>query len=176
MDFFKKHKGHLLVSSAILISLSIFLLREKLVYLQSLGYFGIFLLSLIGNATIVLPMPAILTAFVGGAFLNPFLVGVVSSLGATIGELTGYYAGVGGKEFVTNDKRVKKVEGWMQKYGLWTLFVLAVIPNPAFDLAGIVAGATKVPVYKYFFVVWAGKLIKFLTIAYLGAGMNLFSK
>lgn len=170
MELFKKYKGYILVFLIVLISVSIFFLRDKLVYLQSLGYFGIFLLSAIGNATIVLPVPAILTAFVGGAFLNPLLVGIVASFGATIGELTGYYAGVGGKEFVKKDKRIQKVEKWMEKYGLWTLFVLAVIPNPAFDLAGIVAGATKVPVYKYFLIVWMGKFIKFVSISYLGAG------
>ena len=57
----------------------------------------------------------------------------------------------------------------MDKFGLWALFVLAAIPNPFFDLAGIVAGATEVPIYKYLIVVWFGKLIKFSAFAYLGA-------
>jgi uncharacterized membrane protein YdjX (TVP38/TMEM64 family) len=52
---------------------------------------------------------------------------------------------------------------------LWTLFVLAVIPNPLFDLAGIVAGATKIPIYKYFIVVALGKIVKFGVFSYLGA-------
>jgi uncharacterized membrane protein YdjX (TVP38/TMEM64 family) len=65
----------------------------------------------------------------------------------------------------------------MDKYGLWALFVLAVVPNPLFDIAGIIAGATKIPVYKYFLVVSLGKLVKFVTISYLGAGsVNLIEK
>jgi len=98
-------------------------------------------------------------------------------LGATIGELTGYLAGIGGGVIIEKDPRVGKVKKWMEKYGLWTLFVLAVIPNPLFDLAGIVAGATKVPVYKYFLVVWLGKFVKFVSISFLGAGsINLIDR
>lgn len=173
----KKYKKFLYVGSVVVLSILIFVFREKLIYLQNLGYLGVFLISLIGNATIILPVPAFLTTFVGGAFLNPLIVAVVSSFGATLGELTGYMAGIGGKEFVKSDPRIKKIEKWMKKYGLWTIFVLAAIPNPAFDLAGIVAGATKVPVYKYLIIVWAGKFIKFLAIAYLGAGsFDVFAK
>jgi uncharacterized membrane protein YdjX (TVP38/TMEM64 family) len=165
----KEYRKYVLIGAAILISVLIFIFRRQLVYLQNLGYLGVFLISVIGNATIILPVPALLTAFVGGAFLNPLLVAVISSFGATIGELTGYMAGVGGKEFVKNDPRIKKVEKWMKKYGMWTIFVLAVIPNPAFDLAGMVSGATRIPVWKYFIVTWAGKFIKFWLVSQAGA-------
>jgi len=165
----KNYKKYILLGLVFLISLLIFIFREKLIYLKDLGYLGIFLVSILGNATIILPVPAFLTAFVGGALLNPFIVAVVSSLGATIGELTGYVAGIQGKEFVNKNEKIQKVEKWMKKYGLWTIFVLAAIPNPVFDLAGIVAGATKIPVWKYFIVTWAGKFVKFLIISEVGA-------
>lgn len=173
MKFFKKYKGQIFISLAIIISLVIFLFRNQLFYIQGLGYFGIFLLSLIGNATVILPIPALATTFLGAIFLNPILVALVSSLGATIGELTGYLAGMGGEELLKKDKRIKKVESWMKKYGLWTIFFLAAIPNPLFDLAGMVAGASRVPVRKYLIVVFAGKTVKFLLVAYLGFGISL---
>ena len=156
---------------AILISVLIFLNRDKLGDLENYGYLGIFLISILGNATIVLPVPVILTAFLGGGIFNPLVVGVVASLGATIGELTGYMAGISGRGLIENKGKIEKVKNWMSKHGLWTLFVLAVIPNPLFDLAGIVAGATRIPVYKYLIVVWLGKLIKFLAFSFLGAGV-----
>ncbi|KKU46895.1 MAG: putative membrane protein [Candidatus Woesebacteria bacterium GW2011_GWC2_47_16] len=159
---------------AILISVLIFLNRDKFGDLESYGYLGIFLISLLGNATIVLPVPVILTAFLGGGIFNPLIVAVVTSLGATIGELTGYLAGTSGRGLLENKGKIEKVKNWMSKYGLWTLFVLAVIPNPLFDLAGIVAGATKIPVYKYLIVVGLGKLIKFLVFSFLGAGSFSF--
>ena len=175
--FIKKYSPAFSLIFAIVISIVIFAFRDKFVSLRGYGYLGLFLLSILGNATIILPVPIILTAFLGGAVFNPLAVGIIVSLGATIGELTGYLAGAGGGEIVEKDKRILKIRKWMEKYGLWTIFILAAVPNPLFDLAGIVAGATKIPVYKYFSVVWLGKLIKFVTISYLGAGsINLIDK
>lgn len=166
-----KYVRLLTLALAILISVLIFLNRDKFVSLESYGYLGIFLISLLGNATIVFPVPVILTAFLGGGIFNPLIVGVVTALGATIGELVGYMAGLSGGGLVEKGSRIQKVKNWMNKYGLWALFVLAIIPNPLFDLAGIVAGATRIPVHKYLIVVWLGKLIKFLAFSFLGAGV-----
>ena len=105
----------------------------------------------------------------GGGIFNPFLVGIVSALGATIGELTGYIAGSSGRSIINKEEKLVKVEGWMKKYGLWTIFVLAVIPSPLFDLAGMVSGAGKIPVWKFMLVTLLGKTIKFLVIAFIGA-------
>lgn len=163
----KKYTKLLGLFLALVISVVIFVFRDKFTNLQGYGYAGLFLLSILGNATIVLPVPVVLTAFLGGGIFNPFWVGVVVSLGATIGELTGYLAGMSGRDVIEKEK-FKKIKGWMDKYGLWTIFVLAAVPNPAFDLAGIVAGATKISVYRYFLVVWLGKLLKFLLISYAG--------
>lgn len=155
---------------ALVVSVLIFVYRGMFVRLEGYGYLGIFLISVLGNATVVLPAPVILTAFVGGGIFNPFVVGVVAAVGAAIGELTGYLVGFGGKVVIKDDKKLERIEGWMKKHGLWVLFVLSAIPNPLFDLAGIVAGATGVSVYKYLIVVTLGKMIKFITISYLGAG------
>jgi uncharacterized membrane protein YdjX (TVP38/TMEM64 family) len=167
-SFFKKSSKAWAILLAIAVSGLLFIYRDYFVQLQGYGLLGLFLLSIIGNATIIFPAPIVLTAFVGGAVFNPFVVAVVVSLGATIGELTGYFAGRGTEGIIPSAK-MDKVKSYMEKYGIWTLFVLAVIPNPLFDLAGIAAGTTGVPVKKYFIVVWLGKLIKFGVIALLGS-------
>jgi len=155
---------------AVALSIIIFIFRDSFVNFESYGYLGIFVISVLGNATIILPVPVILTAFLGGGIFNPFLVGLVSALGATIGELTGYLAGYSGRAIINKEEKLVRVEGWMKKYGLWTIFVLAVIPNPLFDLAGMVSGAGKIPVWKFLTVTLLGKTIKFLVIAFIGAG------
>lgn len=155
---------------ALVVSILIFVYRGMFVRLEGYGYLGIFLISVLGNATVVLPVPVILTAFIGGGIFNPLVVGIVTAVGAAIGELTGYLAGYGGKVVIKDNRKLEKIEGWMHKYGMVVLFILAAIPNPLFDLAGIVAGATKIPVWKFLIVVWLGKLVKFITISYLGAG------
>lgn len=166
----KKHSYLLSLIFALVISVVIFIFRDKFVQLEEYGYLGIFLISVLGNATVILPVPVILTAFIGGGIFNPFIVGIVTAVGAAIGELTGYLVGYGGKVVIKDNKKLIKIEGWMKKHGLWVLFVLSAIPNPFFDLAGIVAGATGVSVYKYLIVVTLGKMVKFITISYLGAG------
>ena len=166
----KKHSYLLSLIFALVISVVIFIFRDKFVHLEGYGYLGIFLISVLGNATVILPVPVILTAFIGGGIFNPFIVGIVTAVGAAIGELTGYLVGYGGKVVIKDSKKLIKIEGWMKRYGLVVLFILSAIPNPFFDLAGIVAGATGVPVYKYLIIVTLGKMVKFITISFLGAG------
>ncbi len=155
---------------ALAITVVVYSFRNRLRSVTSYGYLGLFLISIIGNATIILPVPTFLTAFLGGGIYNPVLVGVISAAGATIGELTGYLAGIGGKAIVENQAMYDRFSRWMERYGLVALFVLAAIPNPFFDVAGIIAGMSHMRVSTYMLVVWAGKIVKFVLIAYLGAG------
>ena len=45
------------------------------------------------------------------------------------------------------------------------IFVLAVIPNPVFDLAGLAAGMLRMPVLRYFTAAATGKIIKNVAVA-----------
>jgi uncharacterized membrane protein YdjX (TVP38/TMEM64 family) len=155
---------------AVAITITVYLFRDRLQDVAGYGYFGLFIISILGNATIILPVPTLLAAFLGGSIFNPVLVGIISAAGATIGELTGYLAGFGGQAIVQNRGMYERFQGWMQRYGLVALFVLAAIPNPFFDVAGIIAGMMRMKVSTYMLVVWAGKILKFMVFAYLGAG------
>ena len=155
---------------AVAITIVVYVLRDRLQDVKEYGYAGLFVVSIVGNATIVLPVPTMVVAFVGGGVLNPILVGVISAAGATIGELTGYLAGMGGQVIMENRDVHERFERWMDRYGLLALFFLAAVPNPFFDVAGIIAGMSGIPVTTYMLVVWVGKIVKFVLIAYLGAG------
>ena len=155
---------------AVALTITIFIFRDQLRAAAEYGYVGIFIISMLGNATIVLPVPTMITAFAGGGLFNPILVGVISAAGATVGEMTGYVAGLSGKAIIERQDVYDRFQAWMDRYGLFALFVLAAIPNPFFDLAGIIAGMSKMPLPTFFLVTCAGKIVKFLIIAYLGAG------
>lgn len=158
-----------LIIFSLLISGIIIYFKDALVGLEKYGYVGIFLISIIGNATVVIPVPVVLTAFIAGGVFNPFVVGVVAALGATVGELTGYMAGYGGKAFIEKNKSYQKIEAWVKKRGFLTIFILAAIPNPLFDLAGICAGVTHYPITRFLLSTALGKTLKFVLIALLGA-------
>lgn len=153
---------------AIGITIGIFVFREHIQRFERLAYLGAFLAMLIGNATIILPVPGLIFVFSLSSTLNPLLVGLAGGLGAALGEFTGYLAGYGGSAIIDNYGLYRRFEGWMERYGLWTVFLLAVVPNPLFDMAGIVAGASRVKPHLFLLVALAGKTIQSLLVAYAG--------
>jgi uncharacterized membrane protein YdjX (TVP38/TMEM64 family) len=153
------------------ITILLILNRDKVQALQQYGYTGIFLFSVLSNATILFPLPGVVVTTAMGAVFNPFWVAIAAGLGAAVGELSGYLAGVSGQIFLQNRQRTQQVEQWMQKHGSWTILLLAFIPNPLFDLAGFVAGSMKLPLWKFLLLTVVGKIGKMLLFAYLGAGI-----
>lgn len=152
------------------IALTIVLLiyRDQIQVLQAYGYPGIFLFSILANATVLVPIPGVVFTSAMGAVFNPFWVAIAAGAGAALGELSGYLAGFSGQAAVENAKRYDQVVHWMEKYGDITILVLAFIPNPLFDLAGMTAGILKMPVWKFLIYCVIGKIIKMMMFAYAG--------
>lgn len=136
------------------------------------GLTVLFLLSALSNATLILPVPGIaLTAF-AGTIADPLVVGIVAGAGQALGEMTGYLAGYSGQTLVDESPRYARLAIWMRRYGALTIFVLALIPNPIFDIAGIAAGALRMPWWLYLVSASAGKIIKNVALAY-GASLGI---
>jgi len=153
----------------IAISLIIFSLSDRIEQLKAWGYLGAFVIMLLGNATIVLPAPGLTIVFALGSALNPFLVGLAAGAGAALGELTGYLAGVSGRAVIEDQPLYRRFEIWMKRYGFFALFVLAIIPNPFFDIAGLVAGALRFTWWRFLTIAWAGKTVQGILVAHAGA-------
>jgi membrane protein YqaA with SNARE-associated domain len=137
------------------------------------GYLGVFIGSLISNATIILPVPGVLVLFPLVANLNPILVALAGSTGGIIGELSSYMAGFGGQAMVNKGRLYERVEGWMQKWGGWTIFVFAFAPIVPFDVAGLVGGAMRYPLWKFLLIGWIGKSLKYIWLVYAAIwGLN----
>ena len=148
--------------------------RNEVEKLQGYGYPGIFLFSILANATIIIPMPGVIFTSAMGAIFNPWWVALAAGSGAAIGELSGYLAGLSGRELISKSKTSDQVEFWVKKYGGLAIFLLALIPNPLFDIAGLTAGALKMPLYKFMVYLLLGKILKMLIFALLGSSiMNL---
>jgi uncharacterized membrane protein YdjX (TVP38/TMEM64 family) len=136
------------------------------------GYLGGFLISLFASASIILPIPGLPLAIALGTTLNPWLLGVATGLGSAIGESSGYLAGVSGRTLVPAGQaaRYDQLEEWTRKYGAFAVFVVAVTPFPFFDLAGIAAGAIRMPFWQFFLATFVGKTIKYIIAILLGVG------
>jgi uncharacterized membrane protein YdjX (TVP38/TMEM64 family) len=158
---------------ALLFSLTItgiiLLFRQKLAALRGYGYLSVFLIGMLGNATVVFPVPSLTIVVAMGAVLNPFIVGLVAGVGESLGELTGYLTGYGSTAIVDDSERFRRIASWMERRGFLTILILSSIPNPLFDLAGIAAGMLGFPVTKFLLACWLGKSVKAVILAHFGS-------
>lgn len=151
------------------VTVVLFIYREAVAELGNWGYLGAFLIALIGNATIVLPMPSLLLLFALGATFNPVLIGLTGAAGGALGELSGYILGYSGHGFIKNNKFYIKAETWMKRWGSATVFVFALAPFLPIDVAGIAAGVLRFPIWKFLAACFAGKAILYICLTLAGS-------
>jgi membrane protein YqaA with SNARE-associated domain len=144
---------------------------------ETIAYISVFVGSLVANMTIIAPVPFAVAIMVTAAQdFSPVLVALSAALGGTIGELSGYYAGYWGRKIAISDSIVgyTQIEGWINKYGPLAIFALAFQPVIPFDMGGMIAGAAKMPLYKFLPALFVGKFPKYLLLVYAGLGAMNF--
>jgi membrane protein YqaA with SNARE-associated domain len=158
----------------IIIAIGIFavvlILNSQVKELEAWGYLGVFAITLLSAATIVLPAPGWASVIALSTVLNPYLIGIAAGIGSGIGEITGYLAGDGAARVIVKNKRdLWKYKKLIKKYDLPAVFVLAFIPNPVFDVAGIAAGSVGIPLVRFLIATILGRILRYVLLAYLGA-------
>lgn len=159
----------LLFLAVVAFTVFVFSIRDEAAKLAAYGYPGVFLVAFLSSATVLLPAPGVAVVFALGSVLNPFLIGLSAGAGAALGELSGYAAGFSGQAVVKRSATYDRMTGWMRRYGSLTILLLAFLPNPFFDVAGMIAGALKMPLHRFFLWCLLGKTAKMLAFAYTGA-------
>ena len=137
--------------------------------LQNVGYAGVLAVNVIGSASVIVPVPGLAVVCGAGAGevgLNPALLGLAGGFGSTVGEMSGYLAGYGGNPLIQRSRHYERFRQLVIRNGGMALFVLSVVPNPVFDIAGIAAGSLGYPLRRFLLYVLAGKVIKFIVVAY----------
>ena len=161
----------LILVLAITIALFLFFLQnpEKIKEFEKYGYPGAFLISLVSSATVILPAPGILLVIAIGVTLNSVLVGLISAVGGSIGEMTGYMLGHSGRGFARSNKILVRAEEWMRRRGFVTVFLFSLIPLLPFDVVGVVSGALRFPIWKFLLACFLGKTLLFIVLIQTGA-------
>lgn len=160
---------------AVAITLFIFFSRDWLEQYAVYGYPSVFFISLLGNATLILPAPSYAIVFAMGGILNPVWTGLAAGAGAATGEMTGYLLGYGGQATIPDSERYQRLVKLMDRWGLGVIFLLGLIPNPIFDVGGIIAGVLKLPWWQFWLAAAAGKGIRFALLAWVGGlGFSIF--
>ncbi len=140
---------------------------------SKLGLLGIFLVNFIGSASFSFATPGFVTVIAGGSIYPIFYVAIASSLGAALGDLVSLLMGFSGRKFIDHKLEKKKwfikLEKLFKKHSIWVLFLFSFIPNPAFDIIGIIAGIFSYSPLKYVFIVFLGRFLRFLLLAKFGS-------
>ena len=140
-------------------------------YLLQFRYVGVFLVSLVGTASIIIPIPytlVILTLAINPEW-DPLLLTVAGGLGSGIGELSGYLIGYYGRSAISKERR-RKMDFMIRifnRYGAIAIFIFALTPLPD-DLLFIPFGMLRYSLVKAFIPSILGKLLMCSILAYGG--------
>jgi membrane protein YqaA with SNARE-associated domain len=133
------------------------------------GYLGVFMISFIGSASVIFPVPYTIVIFILGGMLDPLFVAISGGLGSALGEFSGYVLGYYGRKIVSEERR-RKMDYMLrifEKHGPVTIFLFALTPLPD-DLLFIPLGVMRYPFLRAFIPALLGKILMTFILAYSG--------
>jgi membrane protein DedA with SNARE-associated domain len=167
--------GILGILVTIAMAIAVVYYNEYIRELQHYGYLGAFLISILGGATIIVPVPMLAVVLaLGGIMPYTWLVGLSAAAGELIGAIIIYMTGHGASSALSQSKHgivqssYERLLSLMERRGPLTLFIVASVVNPFFYPAALAAGALRFGLKKYILIVFAGKIIKGMTVVYAG--------
>lgn len=138
-------------------------------------YPGVFVLSLVANAGIMVGLPynAIVLQVVATDDL-PWLVALAAASGSALGESTAWFIGrqggkampAGGRMERTARRLRSAMRGRVRAFAAIAAF--AAVPNYVFDVAGLVAGALGIGYRMFLVATFVGRLVRFTVFALAG--------
>jgi len=169
-----------MIALSAVIAFLLFRFRDTLsLSLQSYGwlaYLVVFAVSLLSSSTIFIPTPGTVIVLAAATVWDPVLVGFAAGTGDAIGELTAYWVGYIGEKIIVDEHMpaYQKAVRWMDRYGAWAIFGVALVPVVLFDLVGLAAGALKIKWWKFLLAAWCGKVPRAIVLCSIGHQVPLF--
>jgi len=162
------------IVALIALNLALFLAPIDYTGLGAFAYPGAFLITLLANASVVVPVPYIpIVAHIAATAGSPAIVVLVAALGSAIGESTSFWVGrvqagaLAGHPWFDRLRRFFRQE-W--RAALF-LFFFAMPLNPVFDVGGLGAGALGISFKTFFVAVFLGRIVRFTVIALVAFGV-----
>ena len=162
----------------VLIFVAIIYFDDQILAMKEWGYVGAFIISILGGSTIIIPVPglAVMVAL-ASAMENPWqvaLLGFAGVAGEMIGAVLIYMTGQGAGKAISNNKRgavqrtYDKMLDIIRRRGGWALFAVAAVINPFYYPAAFACGALRMEMKKYLIISLLGKIIKVMSVVYIG--------
>lgn len=134
------------------------------------GFFGVFLVSLIGTVSIVIPIPyTVVILLLGIEGWDPLMLTLAGGFGSAIGELMGYLLGYYGRRIISKERQ-RKMDYLLKIFGKYTpiaIFIFALTPLPD-DLLFIPLGILRFSLLKSFIPALIGKIVMVYILASFG--------
>ncbi|MBL7059242.1 VTT domain-containing protein [Candidatus Pacearchaeota archaeon] len=141
--------------------------------IDSFGYLGVFLVSLIFSLGLTMPLPLSTVIIFAGAIMNPLIVALFAGVGSALGESISFVLGASGNKILKKKiKFLPKIKRNLEK-NKYLLPFFAMLPLPSMVL-GLSAGVIKYNKYMFVISVLFGRIVKMLIYAFIGYfGRNL---
>ena len=140
---------------------------------------GLLLLAALDSAGVPIPaaVDALLIVLSANSPGTAYLAATFATVGSVVGSMFLYFlARKDGEKYLekhTVGERGRKLRQWFQHYGLLTVFISAISPVPMpMKLFVVSAGALGVPPQAFFLTVFAARIPRYFTLAYLGSQLG----
>lgn len=135
------------------------------------GYFGVFILTLIGGTLVPIGTPAIVAGAAAMGMSEPLLV-LVSTLGTTIGTLItyllAYYLGTRYVKKKLSKGVYEDLTEWWNKSGFTLVIVFAAIPILPFDILALICGLFRFNFLYFILINLGANLFRAYIFVYIG--------
>jgi membrane protein DedA with SNARE-associated domain len=156
----------------------------SVVHIEKYGLLGVFIFAFVAGSVVnfvatpfpywllVFTMPSILAPSWGA--LAPLWVGLISALGASLGQLLTFMVGYSGSRIYhkftvnINNRFYNRCIGWAQRHGSWAVFAMSALFNPVHLPMTLAIAALRYPPLKFYIFSLLGNMVKSLFIAYCG--------
>ncbi len=165
------------ISALVLLNVALFYLPIDYRGLGAFAYAGAFLITLLANAAVIMPVPYIpIVAHIAQTAGSPQAVVLVASLGSTLGESVAFFVGRVETDLFTGHPWYERLRGFFCRESRAFVFLLffAMPLNPFFDVGGFAAGALGISFRTFFVAVWLGRIVRFAAIAFLAGRLLAF--
>lgn len=162
----------LAVIAFVALNVALFVAPVDYASLGGLAYPGAFLLTLVANAAVVLPIPYIpIIAHISETAGSPLLVVLAAAFGSALGESTAFAVGRVEADLFSGHRWYARIAGFFahERRAFLFLLVFAMPLNPFFDVGGFGAGALGVRYRTFFSAVLLGRIVRFATLALLAS-------
>lgn len=147
------------------------------ILIEKYGYFGIFLVSALGNMIPYTTIPYLILVMAYASTLptlhQQILTAIASATGAAIGKIMIYYIGRGARRIISEEnKRKLRLFTRLAGKGIFiTILLFAALPLPD-DVIYVPVGIAGYSLVKYFIAVLLGKIIITLMAVYFGSSIR----